>query len=69
MRKMVSIVLLAVLGVSTLGFMANIGNAAGVNIEGTWVHMRGFITQWGSKNVYGWVGAVAGMINKNGTYY
>ena len=69
MRKMVSIVLLAVLGVSTLGFMAGTGNAAGVSIEGTWVHMRGFITQWGSKSVYGWVGAVAGMVNKSGTYY
>jgi hypothetical protein len=69
MRKMVSPVLLAILGVSTLGFMANMGNAAGVDIEGTWVHMRGFITQWGSSSVYGWVGAVAGMVNKSSTYY
>jgi hypothetical protein len=69
MRKIVSIVLLAILGVSTLGFLANTGNAAGVNIEGTWVQMRGFITQWGSSSVYGWVGAVAGMVNKSGTYY
>jgi hypothetical protein len=69
MRKIVSIVLLAILGVSTLGFLANTGNAAGVNIEGTWVQMRGFITQWGSSSVYGWVGAVAGMVNKSGAYY
>jgi len=69
MRKMVSILLLAIFGVSALGLMAKTGNAAGVSIEGTWVHMRGFITNWGSNNVYGWVGAVAGMVNKNGTYY
>ncbi|MEM1540400.1 MAG: hypothetical protein QXJ07_03345 [Candidatus Bathyarchaeia archaeon] len=69
MKKIVSMVLLAILGVSTLGFLTNLGSAAGVQIEGTWVHMMGFITQWGASSVFGWVGAVAGMVNKNGTYY
>ncbi|MBS7620885.1 hypothetical protein KEJ32_02010 [Candidatus Bathyarchaeota archaeon] len=69
MRKIVSIVLLAILGVSTLGFLTNLGSAAGVQIEGTWVHMRGFITQWGANSVFGWVGAVAGMVDKSGAYY
>jgi len=68
MRKIVSIVLLAILGVSTLGFLTNLG-AASTQIEGTWVHMTGFITQWGPKSVFGWVGAVAGMVNINGTYH
>ncbi|MEM2518246.1 MAG: hypothetical protein QXI71_06505 [Candidatus Bathyarchaeia archaeon] len=69
MRKIVSMILLTILGVSTLGFLLNNSYAAGVEIEGTWVHMRSLITQWGSNNVFGWVGAVAGMVNNSGTYY
>jgi hypothetical protein len=68
MRKIVSMLLLAILGVSSLSFMANFANA-GVQIEGTWVQMRGFMTQWGSNTVFGWIGAVAGMVNRSGTYH
>ena len=68
MKKMVSILLLAILSMGTSAFMANVANAD-VQTEGTWVRMRGFITHWGSTEVFGWIGAVAGMVNNNGTYY
>ncbi|RLI17886.1 hypothetical protein DRO44_02510, partial [Candidatus Bathyarchaeota archaeon] len=64
MRKMVSILLLAILSMGTLAFMANVANAD-VQTEGTWVQMRGFIIHWGSTEVFGWIGAVAGMENNN----
>lgn len=68
MRKMVSILLLAILSMGTLTFMANV-TSADVQTEGTWVQMRGFLTQWGTADVFGWIGAVAGMVDDNGTYY
>lgn len=68
MKKILSVLLLAILGISSLTFIANVANAD-VKVEGTWVHIKGYITQWGSTEVFGWIRAIAGMVDRNGTYY
>jgi len=68
MRKTMAIILLAILGIGSFSFVTNLANAD-TQIEGTWVRMRGIITNWGSNPVFGWIGAQAGMVDKNGTYH
>jgi len=65
MRRSIAIVLLVMLG--TAAFIPSLAGAD-LQFEGTWVRMRGIITQWGSEPVFGWIGAHAGMVNANGTY-
>ncbi len=66
MRKAITMVLLAMLGIASFGFIAFA--SADTTIEGTWVRMRGWATDWGGVPVFGWIGAHAGMVNRNGTY-
>jgi hypothetical protein len=68
MRRMASIILLVILGIGSLSFITNLAGAD-TQFDGTWVHMRGIITQWGSTPVYGLVGAFAGMVDRNGSYH
>ncbi len=67
MKKIISAVLLAMLGIGSFGFIANLVGAE-TQFQGTWVRMRGFVTQWGPDPVFGWINAHAGMVDKNGTY-
>jgi hypothetical protein len=60
-------VLLAMLGIASFGFIALAG--ADTTIEGTWVRMRGIVTEYGDDRAFGWICAHAAMINKNGTYH
>jgi len=68
MRKAIAMILLAMLGIASFSFVTTLAGA-GTQFEGTWVRMGGIITQWGSKPVFGWIGAHAGMVNKSGTYH
>lgn len=67
MRRMMTIIFLAVLGMSSFSFIINI-SSADTQVQGTWVRMRGIIKQWDSDPVFGFVEAHAGMVDKNGTY-
>ena len=68
MRKRIAIAMLAMLTIGSFSFVANLA-IADTQFEGTWVRMQGIITKWGSDDVFGWVGAHAGMVKKNGTYH
>jgi len=68
MRKAIAMILLVMLGIASFSFITTIAGAD-TQFEGTWVRMGGIITLWGSKPVFGWIGAHAGMVNKSGTYH
>jgi len=68
MRKSIALVMLAMLAIGSLGFIPNLVNAD-TQFQGTWVQMRGIITQWGVAPVFGFIGAHAAMVNRNGTYH
>jgi hypothetical protein len=55
------------LGIASFGFIALA--SADTTIEGTWVRMRGMVTDYGDDPAFGWICAHAGMVNKNGTYH
>lgn len=67
MSKGIAVIMLAMLAMGSFSFIPSLASA-GTEFEGTWVRVRGIITQWGSDPVFGWIGAHAGMVNANGTY-
>jgi len=67
MKKVISITMLAMLAISVIGFIPNTG--ADTQFQTLWVRMRGWITQWGSTPVFGWIDAHARIVNDNGTYH
>jgi len=68
MKKMTAGILLALLAIGNFSFIVNPAGAD-YQVQGTWVHMRGIITDWGTDRVFGFIGAHAGMVNKNGSYH
>jgi hypothetical protein len=68
MRKSITVVMLAMLTIGSFGFIPNLANAD-TFVVGTWVRMLGIITQWDVTPVFGFIGAHAAMVNKNGTYH
>jgi hypothetical protein len=67
MNKGIAVVLLAMLAISSFSYIQNIVQAD-VQSESLWIRMRGIVKQWGDKQVFGWLGVHARMLNVNGTY-
>jgi hypothetical protein len=67
MKKMTVAILSALLAIGSFSFVINAG--ADYQVQGTWMHMRGIITYWGTDRVFGLIGAHAGMVNRNGSYH
>jgi len=67
MKKLFTVIMLAVLAISAFCIVPSFVNADS-GVEQTWVRMRGMINQWGSDAVIGWLWAHARMSTVNDTY-
>lgn len=71
--KKAAAIIIVIMAVSVVGFLPSFAGAD-TTIEGKWVKMDGAIRTWNTTSanvvpVFGWIGARAGMVNKNGTYH
>jgi len=68
MKKSVSLIMLAVLAISSFSFIPNLARGDdSFTAEKTYVRMCGLIDHWGLNSTFGWMGAHAKMQNINGT--
>jgi hypothetical protein len=73
MKRAITGVMLAMMAMTLISFAPNI-TSADIQIQGTWVRMYGFITQWNmtngtTTNTFGWIVANAAIVNKNDTVH
>jgi hypothetical protein len=66
MKKSIIVIILATLMISSFSLAANAHNRY-QGTQGTWLRTRGIINQWGTTQVFGFLGAYVAIINKSGT--
>ena len=71
MKKAITGIMLAMMAMSVFSFVPNF-TSADTQINGTWVRMNGFITQWNmtdgnTTRTFGWIVANAAKMDINGT--
>jgi hypothetical protein len=68
MNKGIVVAMLAILAVGSFAFFPTLTQADTTTNQNLWIRMRGFIQEWGTEPVFGWVNAHVRMIDVNGTY-
>jgi len=66
MNKKTIAIVLAIIATSTLAFMPALARAD-TQIQTLGIKARGLVTNWGNDTAFGWIDAVARLINNNGT--